>query len=238
MDHLEYYRYQTTARGIRSLADVQRDARGKAYLYSRIVRPWLPADLEAPIAELACGHGSFLCWLTELGFTRLSGCDGSVEQIAMARLVTGAVELADVNEWLGQQAENSLAVVAGIDVIEHISKDNFMELLKRSHRALKPGGRLILRFPNGESPLVGMNLFNDITHVWTYTPNCIDTLARMHGYRRILFNDEGSHAIRDHRWLKVPLGHLSTAVLRFLFRAATRETVTWFSPHLWASVEK
>jgi hypothetical protein len=83
-----------------------------------------------------------------------------------------------------------------------------------------------------------MNLFNDITHVWTYTPNCLDTLARMHGYRRILFNDEGSDAIRDHRWLKVPLCQLSTAFLRFLFRAATREKIRWFSPHLWACLEK
>jgi SAM-dependent methyltransferase len=148
------------------------------------------------------------------------------------------VELADVNQWLARQPDAGLAVVVGIDLIEHISKDDVMELLRQAHRVLRPGGRLILRYPNGDSPLVGMNLFNDITHVWTYTPNCLDTLARMHGYRRTEFVDESRRAIRDHRWLKVPLCVLSQWALGFLFRAATKEKITHWSPHLWACLEK
>ena len=83
-----------------------------------------------------------------------------------------------------------------------------------------------------------MNLFNDITHVWTYTSNCLDSLARMHGFARTAFVDESELAIRDHRWFKVPLCRLSKTVLGILFRAATKEKIVFWSPHLWALLEK
>lgn len=237
MSHLDYYRYQATARGIRSLADVERVARDKAHVYDHIVRPWLPADPSARVAELACGHGSFLCWLRDRGYTAAAAVDASAEQIAFARQTGAAVEQAEAGAWLAAQPPASLQAVVAIDFIEHISKDDVMSLLRESHRVLAPGGRLILRYPNGDSPLVGMNLFNDITHVWTYTPNCLDSLARMHGFTRSDFVDEGD-AIRDQRWLKVPLCRLSRALLGALLRAATKEKVTYWGPHLWACLTR
>jgi cyclopropane fatty-acyl-phospholipid synthase-like methyltransferase len=237
MSHLDYYKYQATARGIHSLQDVIHTARDKAFLYDRIVLPWLPANKDLPIAELACGHGSFLWWLKERQFTRLTGVDSSPEQIAFARQVGANVFPQDINAWLSEQPEASQQIIFAIDLIEHISKDDMMALLKAAYRVLAKGGRLILRFPNGDSPLVGMNLFNDITHVWTYTPNCLDTLARMHGFTATRFLDEGCAAIRDHRWLKVPLCKFSQAVLGFLFRAASKEKIVYWSPHLWACLE-
>jgi hypothetical protein len=83
-----------------------------------------------------------------------------------------------------------------------------------------------------------MNLFNDITHVWTCTSNCLNSLAQMHGFAHAEFADEGAEAIRDHRWLKVPLAKLSTGILRALTQAATRERIQHLSPHLWARLVK
>jgi|ERR1051325_774295 SAM-dependent methyltransferase len=238
MGHLDYYQYQTTARGIRGLADVERISHEKAYVYDRIVRPWLPTGAGSPIAELACGHGSFLFWLKEQGFTQVTGVDSSAAQIEFARQIIPGVTRADLNDWLARQPDVSQQTIVGIDLIEHISKDDLMVLLQGARRVLRPGGRLILRYPNGDSPLVGMNLFNDITHVWTYTPNCLDTLARMHGFSHAEFLDESCAAIRDQRWLKVPLCRLSQWLLGFLLRAAAKERVRYWSPHLWACLEK
>ena len=238
MSHLDYYRYQATARGIRSLADVERAAAGRVHIWQRIVRPWLPPEPSAPIVELACGHGSFLWWLRRCAYERPTGVDSSPEQLEFARQTGATVIQADAIAWLAAQPAASQSAIAGIDFIEHIDKDALMTLLKESVRVLQPGGRLILRFPNGDSPLVGMNLFNDITHVWTYTPNCLDSLARMHGFSKTQFVDESEQAIRDHRWLKVPLSRLSKAVLGFLYRAAAKEKIVFWSPNLWACLEK
>lgn len=238
MSHLDYYKYQAEARGIRSLEDVQRCARDKAYIYERLVRPWLSADPTRPIGELACGHGSFLAWLKTSGYRDLRAVDSSPEQIHLARQVGAAVDEADVNGWLARQPREHFATLVGIDLVEHLPKDAFMELLRAAHTALAPGGSLILRLPNGDSPFVGMNLFNDITHVWTYTPNCLDSLARMHGFSRTEFRDEGAAAIRDVRWLKVPLAQFSGFILRNLVRFSTREKIQHLSPHLWARLVK
>ena len=238
MNHLAYYQFQAEARGVRSLDDVRRCAFEKAHLYDQLVQRWLPADARLPIAELACGHGSFLHWLKAKNFSKVSGVDSSAEQVALAKQVGAGVAQDDVNRWLARQPKNHFAALVAIDLVEHLPKDDFMELLQLAHAALAPSGSLILRLPNGDSPFVGMNLFNDITHVWTYTPNCLNSLAEMHGFARTEFADEGADAIRDHRWLKVPLAKFSAGVLRGLIKAATREQSTHLSPNLWARLVK
>lgn len=238
MNHLDYYQFQAEARGVRSLDDVRRLAGEKAYLYDQFVRRWLPEDLAQPIAELACGHGSFLHWLKARNFSNVAGVDSSAEQVALAQQVGAGADQDDVNRWLARQPKNHFAALVAIDLIEHLPKDDFMELLRGVHAALSPGGSLILRLPNGGSPFVGLNLFNDITHIWTYTPNCLNSLAEMHCFSRTEFADEGSEAIRDHRWLKVPLAKLSAVVLRALTLAATHEKIQHLSPNLWARLVK
>jgi cyclopropane fatty-acyl-phospholipid synthase-like methyltransferase len=238
MGYLDYYAYQAEARGVRSFEDVVRLARDKAYVYDRIVLPWLPAQRTCRIAEIACGHGSFLCWLKLHQYSGITGVDSSPEQIQFARQTGATVAEMDGNKWLTAQPAGSQDALVAIDLIEHISKDEFMGFLQEACRVLNPGGRLILRYPNGDSPLVGRNLFNDITHVWTYTTNCLETLGRMHGFSRFGFVDESSAAIRDARWLKVPLCKISTRFLRLLFWAATKEKVDYWSPHMWACLER
>lgn len=236
MSHLAYYDYQATARGIRSIDDVKRNAADKAYIYDRLVVPWLPAK-DVRIVELACGHGAFLHWLKERGYFNVEGVDSSSEQTRFAEQIV-VTHRADVIDWLRSQKERSCAALVAIDFIEHISKDAFMDLFGEASRVLQDGGRLILRYPNGGSPMVGFNLFADITHIWTYTPGCLQTLATMHGFTKVEFVDEGYNTYRDNRWFKVPLGKISTIVLRSLFQAATKVRIDYWSPFLWASLSK
>jgi SAM-dependent methyltransferase len=238
MNHLDYYRYQTQARGVHGLKEIREIAISRDHVYQRIVLPYLPPQKKSNIVELACGHGSFLYWLKDKGYHQVMGIEGSPEQVAAAREVGCLIEQADLVEWLTRQPDQSVDVLLGIDLAEHLSKDDFMELLKQSHRVLSAGGTLMLRYPNGDSPLVGLNLFNDITHVWTYTTNCIETLSRMHGFSNVQFKDESNAALRDNRWLKIPVSKISLYILRGLIRAATRENIRHWSPHIWAFLRK
>jgi SAM-dependent methyltransferase len=234
MNHRDYYKFQAEARGVRGFEDVRRLAGEKAYVYDRIVRAWLPENREVPVAEIACGHGSFLYWLKSRGYTSVSGVDSSPEQVALARLVGVKVEEDEANHWLARQPNGHFGAIIAIDLAEHLSKDDFMELLHLAKAALTADGSLILRLPNGDSPFVGMNLFNDITHVWTYTPNALNSLSQMHGFSATQFADEGAGAIRDHRWLKVPLAKAGGLVLRATVRMIARENIQFWCPHLWA----
>ncbi|MGH7953829.1 MAG: class I SAM-dependent methyltransferase [Limisphaerales bacterium] len=238
MNHLDYYKFQVKARGVHSLDDVRRFAETKSFIYERVVRPWLPQDAALPLVEMACGHGSFLHWLKSRCYVHITGVDSSAEQIEFARQVGVPVEQDDVNRWLARQPKNHFGAIVAIDLVEHLPKDDFMELLHLAHSALLPGGSLILRLPNGDSPFVGMNLFNDITHVWTYTPNALNSLSQMHGFSATQFADEGADVIRDHRWLRLPAAKIGGFFLRLAVRAVTREKIQLWSPHLWARLKK
>jgi SAM-dependent methyltransferase len=238
MSHLHYYRYQAVARGVFGPQDVIRLAALQAHIYDRLVLPWLPADHGARMADLGCGHGSFLYWLRERGFRELTGVDSSREQVLLARSMGFEIVEAEVIGWLEQQPPASREALFAIDFIEHVSKDDFMRLLQAGGRVLASKGRLILRYPNADSPFVGLNLFNDITHVWTYTTVCLQILASMHGFARCRFVDEGIGAIRDQRWLKVPVARLAALILRLLFQAVSRERIRYWSASIWACLEK
>src|SRR5262249_26888486 len=118
MGYLDYYQYQAEARGVRNFDDVVRCGREAAYIYNRMVLPWLPAQRTSRIAELACGHGSFLWWLKEQGFSDVSGIDSSTEQITLARQTGAKTFQMDVNGWLVKQQPESYDVLIGIDLIE------------------------------------------------------------------------------------------------------------------------
>lgn len=238
MNHLSYYQYQAKARGVTSIDDIRRIATERGYFYNRVVLPWLPSDRSSKLVEIACGHGSFLCWLRDRGYKETIGIDSSKEQIALAAQTGTSVELDDAIAWVAKQPDSSLDAIIAIDFAEHISKDDFMDFLQHCHRTLKPGGKIIMRLPNGDSPFVGMNLFNDITHVWTYTPNCLESLGRMIGFSRFSFDDEGTSCIRDHRWIKVPLSRISQYILKLLFVSAAKASPKLWSPHLWVSLER
>lgn len=233
-----YYEYQAVARSLNSREDVDRLAREMAPTYDRLLNRWLPSGRTAAIYEVACGPGILLRYLKTLGYDNLGGSDSSKCQIDLARSAALPVRLADSLEELRAAPAGSWDCLLAIDFIEHLPKDILIEFLSVTHRVLKPGGVLILRAPNGDSPFVGRNLFNDITHVWAYTSVASRALLQMAGFQRIEFADESLASIRRQRWLKVPAMKLAQGILRRLIRWATREEIHCLSPSIYIAAWK
>jgi 2-polyprenyl-3-methyl-5-hydroxy-6-metoxy-1,4-benzoquinol methylase len=233
-----YYRYQATARGLTSVEAVEKLTDLVGLTYARLLTRWLPADRQAEIYEVACGPGIMLRHLQRLGYTRLAGSDSAQSQIELAQAAGLPVVLGDSLEDLkGQGAERWDRVIA-IDFIEHLPKDVLVEFFFESYRTLKRNGCLIMRAPNGDSPLVGRNLFNDITHYWAYTTIATEALLKMAGFQRVEFADESAASIQKHRWLKVPLMKCSQALLRAVIRSATREDIRYLNPSIYVAAWK
>lgn len=154
----------------------------RAYRY--YLRDWLPKNKEAPILELACGAGRLLKLLIDEGYINVSGVDRSAEQIEVAREVLPTAEHSDVLEYL-RAHEGRWALIVAIDLIEHLHKDEALELLDLVFEALKPGGRLILQTPNAESPFVSAIRYGDFTHEVAFTPVSLGSLLRLTGFEEI-----------------------------------------------------
>jgi 2-polyprenyl-3-methyl-5-hydroxy-6-metoxy-1,4-benzoquinol methylase len=229
MELEQFYRYQAKARRITSLADVRAMAAFNTRLYDTVILPWLPEDLTAPLYEAACGPGVLLSWLASRGYRNISGSDFSDVQIELARSAGFNVKVADSIAELRLLAPNSLQGIVALDFYEHLSKEAFLDFIHECSRTLRLGGRLILRGPNGDSPVVGRALYNDITHVTTYTSIAFTALLEMAGFSRTEFRDDTLASIPSHRWLRIPIAWTAQRLLGLLIRLATREKIECLS---------
>lgn len=229
MEVSEFYRYQAQARKLTRVGDVKALSVLNTRLYNDIILPWLPLDRSARIYEVACGPGVLLTWLRSTGYSNIRGSDFSEVQIEVAAAGGFDVRQADSVEELRAISEGTLDCIIALDFYEHLEKSIFLDFLSEAYRALKPGGRLILRGPNGDTPVMGRALYNDITHITTYTSVAMNAVMEMIGFRDTAFRDDTLAAIQQDRWIKVPLAWLSQQILRTLIRLATRENILYFS---------
>jgi len=229
MNVSEYYVYQAKARGLNSVPDVLKIVAENTLLYDQIVLPWLPADRNCDIYEAGCGTGIFLHWLKLRGFANARGTDSSEAQISLAAAGGVRAELADSLLDLQKYPSGSFDCLVALDVYEHLPKESLLDFISDALRVLRPGGRLIMRGPNGDSPVVGRALFNDITHYWALTSTAFNAILQMVGFSRVEFKDDTLAGIHHHRWLKVPLAWIAQRLLRILLGLATRENIRCLS---------
>ena len=151
----------------------------------------LPTDKCARLLDLGCGYGSFLYFLRKEGYANASGVDASPEQIAMAETlaIPGTVR-GDCREFLENDTE-SYDCITAFDLLEHLTKDETLGLLRAAHRALAPGGRLLLKAPNADGPFGAKILYSDFTHEQAFTPRSIAQVLAATGFERIKVLPEG-----------------------------------------------
>jgi 2-polyprenyl-3-methyl-5-hydroxy-6-metoxy-1,4-benzoquinol methylase len=151
-----------------SQAGRESDAREKLEtdipMLSREVLPLLNIPKDAKILDIGCGYGSFIAAMKKAGYTNVSGIDISPDQVAVAhKLGIPEVIQADLIPYL-QSMPQSFDLISGLDIIEHFSKDELVNLLSLIHNSLKPAGRAIFRTPNLDAPFATVFANGDFTH--------------------------------------------------------------------------
>lgn len=204
-----YSRY-TEAFGARKTPDLAGHSASFQALHSRR----LPTDKEAAIADLGCGRGEWITWLGQRGYTRLSGVDLSVSDLEFATAVHPAASWVHDNalEWLTKQNQ-TWDLIHAKDLVEHLTKDEFIQFLQSAQRALKPGGRLFLLTFNAQSPLSTATRYGDFTHETGHTPSSMAQCLRACGFQTVKV--EGVHYCPATR-----SGRLRSLLGRVLYAAA------------------
>lgn len=194
----------------------------RAPMLRHLVREHFPAERDASILDLGCGHGALLHFAREAGYTNLRGVDGSPEQVNAAhRLGIEGVEAGDLHDALSTSANESLDVVIAFDVIEHFTRDELLQFVDEVRRVLKPGGRWIIHVPNGESPFFGTIRYGDLTHELAFTRTSLAQLLFASGFGdvRCFADTPVVHGIKSAlRWL---LWQVFRSVLRLYIAAET-----------------
>jgi len=88
----------------------------------------------------------------------------------------------------------SFDLITGLDIIEHLTKDEVFRFLEGCIAALKPGGKLILQTPNADSPWSNCVRYGDFTHEVCFNPRSLSSLMRMCGFSAIESREQGPPA--------------------------------------------
>lgn len=134
------------------------------------------ATAPAKILEIGFGNGDFLMFLKERGFE----CDGIERRdVHNARLQALGINATTMS--LSELVADSYDAVFAFDVLEHMTKPELIEAMAQIRRVLKPGGRLIARFPNGASPFGRYSHNGDLTHLLALTPGSFGQACNLAG---------------------------------------------------------
>jgi SAM-dependent methyltransferase len=216
-----YGRYVEAAREAVAPASIAELAPRLPYL-ERLVRQHFPPRLDAAILDLGCGHGALIHVARGLGYTNIGGIDGSPSQVEAAkRLGIEGVRYGNMFEVARALPDASLDAAISFDVIEHLDRDEIIQLTDEIVRALKPGGRWIVHVPNGASPFAGAALYSDLTHETAFTAESMTQLALSSGFSEVAFAEDEPVAHGLKSTLRLVLWKMIRAGLRFYLRVET-----------------
>lgn len=165
--------------------------------------------------ELGFGNGQFM------GFVRSQG--GQVTGIETQ------LELLDRAHAAGFDARRSIQeipanerfdLVAAFDVMEHVPQAKLTELIGEIMTRLNPGGIIVCRVPNGESPFGRMNQHGDLTHCSTLGVNKFRQIGHGLGLEVTCLGEAPWHSLQDS-------GRSPRAFLRAMLRRVIERTLAF-----------
>lgn len=179
-DYYVYARQQSLApENIRGL-------KSRAPFLKRIIHDHFPADRNAAILDLGCGHGALVDFAHLAGYHNVRGVDRSPQQVQEAqRLGIEGVREGDLLQTLESLPDESVDLIIAFDVIEHFMKDELLIFVDQTRRVLRAGGKWIIHAPNGESPFCGRIRYGDFTHEQAFTRTSIIQLMKSSGFSQV-----------------------------------------------------
>jgi O-antigen chain-terminating methyltransferase len=155
----DFYRaFEDRHRGTRELI------KSRLQVYVPFVEPLRSIYEDCKAVDLGCGRGEWLEILRENGFDAM-GVDLDDGMLAACEDLGLPAERGEAIAHLRTIPDESLTVVSGFHIAEHIAFADLQILVQEALRVLRPAGLLILETPNPENIVVGTaGFYIDPTH--------------------------------------------------------------------------
>lgn len=133
----------------------------------------------ADLLEIGFGPGCFLAWAKDKG-ARVSGIEVISALIAAAR-EEGVTLLPAEFETVAAGHAEAFDTIVAFDVFEHFALIDLVARLAACGQMLRPGGHLVLRFPNAQSPFGLAPQNGDPTHKIALSRGVLEQLTQTSG---------------------------------------------------------
>ncbi len=235
-----YQDYFNSQSGRTFSLNIEAKIKSEEYLLAKEILPLMPKNHDAAILDIGCGFGSLIYMLKQNGYRNLKGIDLSEGQVKVAKEIgLSEVELQDLLPYLKSNT-NQFDAISGIDIIEHFSKDELMEVLKAVFHALKPNGIAIFRTPNLDAPFATLFANGDFTHENYLNYSSANQVLLTAGFKEIqvkdslmLSNNFIKEIFRKITWLIV-----KSCIKLVVFATARSTRAMVFSPNLLIKAKK
>lgn len=151
-------------------------------IYAPLLQEISAQRQQAKASDLGCGRGEWLsiCKSHDLICT---GVDQNAGMLAACRDQGLSVVQDDIFAYLAELRTESQVLISAFHVIEHLDQVQIQLLIRESHRALAPGGILILETPNYANIHVGTcSFYLDPTHQTPINPQLIKLFMEDEGF--------------------------------------------------------
>ncbi len=153
--------------------------------FTQEIIPLLPSDKSIRVLDIGCGIGSLIAAMKIQGYQNVKGIDISKEQVQIANsLGVPEVECKDIVDFFSEQNQ-TFDIICGMDIIEHFTKDELVELLQLLKSRLNKNGSVIFRTPNADAPFSSIYAQGDFTHENFMNANSAKQLLMAIGFQKV-----------------------------------------------------
>jgi 2-polyprenyl-3-methyl-5-hydroxy-6-metoxy-1,4-benzoquinol methylase len=139
----------------------------------------------APVLDIGFGRGEFLELLRELGVDA-RGIETEPRLVEWARSRGLQADVGRAVEYLSRVDEDSLGGLVMIQVIEHLSPQHIIDVVRLAAEAVRPGGRVVVETVNPMSLYTYAHAFwVDPDHVRPVHPNYLGFLFAEAGFAKV-----------------------------------------------------
>jgi len=178
-----YTNYFTNQAGRGFVKDQKKKFDEEEYYFTKEILKFMPENRSAKILDIGCGTGSFLSACKNYGYNNIEGIDVSEEMVKIANeFGISEAKCGDLNEFLAGK-NGCYDVITGMDIIEHFTKDELMNLLETIKRSLKPYGIAVFRTPNVDAAFGTLYANGDFTHENYLNKNSATQLMLAMGFK-------------------------------------------------------
>ena len=134
----------------------------RRYLELELAQSGIQLSANSHVLEIGFGNGDFATFCRDLGCT-YAGTEIDAELVVRAKAAGLDAHVAP-DDLVETFKGRSFDLITCFDVLEHLTQDQIIVMLTAFRGLLTPNGRILARFPSGDSPFSVAMYNGDITH--------------------------------------------------------------------------